>query len=190
MSAETELLRQEVDALRARLDELTRLRDAPGLTVAEADDEPIPSGLLDVVVCRLDVGRIGVPLSIVDEVVMLAATTRLPDAPPWVVGLLDLRGTMVPVIDVDARIARCSSSPQLTDQIVVVRAFGGRVGLLVEEVERVAVLPRNGGASALEVPHAAYVREVLRDEFGPILLVGIRRLVTHTEVSVDPIVPP
>ncbi len=140
-------------------------------------EEPLPTGAVEAIVCRLGDGRIALPLHQVQEVTMIAWTAPLPEAPPWIVGLLDLRGEVLPVIDVAARVDQCARTPSLTDHIVVCRDEGRAVGLLVQAVLGVASLDRDEAASSIDAPHARYVRAALRDDEGVVLLLSLRRLV-------------
>jgi purine-binding chemotaxis protein CheW len=94
------------------------------------------------VLCRVGTRTYGIALDQVREIIPFRPATRLPGAPPYVCGLINLRGTIVTVIDVGVRLdgapaGRVSGSVVLVD-------YGSRlVGLAVDE--------------ALEVPHLAEV---------------------------------
>lgn len=167
---------REIAALRARLDALAREADTA------ADDGPLPDGDLDALVCRLGETRLALPLFQVQEVVHVPATAPLPEAPPWVLGLLDLRGEVVPVLDVAARFERRESRVAVTDHVVICRDEGAPVGLLVPGVEGVVRLSRMAAPPELQVPHAWYVREAREDRAGVVLVLGLRRLVALAEL--------
>lgn len=76
-----------------------------------------------------------VPVARVQEVMRVAAITRVPHAPPYVRGLTTLRGRLVPVIDVGA-------AGQGAQARIVVVTIGARlIGLLVDRVGAVGAPP-------------------------------------------------
>ncbi len=114
--------------------------------------------------CRLDEVR---------EVVRLAGLESLPGMTPPVSGVLELRGSPLPVIDL-----RLGGQSERGD-VLVLEAGADTVGVVVDQVT--AVLDEDDlVASSEEVPTGLphYVVQVLRRDAGaPVLLVDLRRLV-------------
>jgi purine-binding chemotaxis protein CheW len=75
--------------------------------------------------CALDVSQIR-------EVVRWAPVTPLPDAPELIEGVLDLRGTIVPVVDLGRALGVAPVQPSLTSRIAVVEVDGMVMGLAVQ----------------------------------------------------------
>ena len=73
------------------------------------------------------------------EIIPLRPTTRLPGAPPFVRGLINIRGTIVTVLDLGARLDP-KRGPTCTGSILLVRHNERVVGLIVDRVENVRVL--------------------------------------------------
>jgi purine-binding chemotaxis protein CheW len=168
----------EVLALRLRLDELERRARAELLSA----DASVPSAPTEVLVCTALGLRLAVALEDVLEVVPIAATVPLPEAPHWLLGLLDLRGAPVPVLDVAARLSRAPREVVLTDQIVVCSIGARTVGLVVGSVEGLSTFTPDAIRPPSDVPHAAYVRATLCDASGIALLLATRRLVDLSEL--------
>jgi purine-binding chemotaxis protein CheW len=88
-------------------------------------------------------GRLyGCDITEAQEIIPLRPTTRLPGAPPFVRGLINMRGTIVTVLDLGARLD-AANGPTRDGSILLVRhgEHGDRlVGLVVEEVADVRVL--------------------------------------------------
>ena len=82
----------------------------------------------------------GVPIALVQEIVRVPEITAVPDAPPCVEGVINLRGKIVPVIDLRKRFGE----PAMGDgknRILVVEVEGRRVGLLVDAASDVLKIP-------------------------------------------------
>ena len=179
MSKRSELERELAD-LKRRLYELERAALDPG------DEEPLPAaGDLLALVCRVEESRVALPLRVVERVVLAAATAPLPESPPWVHGLLRVRGQAIPVLDVAARFARRGREIEIDDQIVICRGERGQVGLVVSEVHEVrafAIDRETGARLAPDVPQAPYVRATLHDAGGVVLLLSLERLLATSDI--------
>lgn len=81
------------------------------------------------------------------EIVELPATSPWPGAPEGVVGVVDYRGEILPVIDVALRLGSRPSVPKESDQLVMIKTASGSAALLVDEA-----LALNDGLELHPVP--------------------------------------
>lgn len=77
--------------------------------------------------------RVGLVATEVVEVLPMALLQPLPDAPPAVVGSLNLRGQRLPVVDLCAALGAGVERPGPAASIAVVRVDGQLVGLLASD---------------------------------------------------------
>jgi purine-binding chemotaxis protein CheW len=89
-------------------------------------------------ICACDLGA-------VKEIVPGRVSTRLPGAPAWVSGLINLRGSLVTVLDLALRLG-ATEAPRDGGQVIVAEAGGRAFGLRVDDVRVV----RTVGEEALE----------------------------------------
>ena len=77
------------------------------------------------------------------EVVPRVTLSELPDAPACVLGMINLRGRVVPVVDVRAKLAgRGEGAPlPVYQHLVIVQAGARAIGLAVDEVDEVRNVP-------------------------------------------------
>jgi purine-binding chemotaxis protein CheW len=101
-----------------------------------------------VLVFQLDGRHHGVDAGAVAEILPALAVSPFPGQPPYVAGAIDLRGTIVPVVDLRVRFGRPSRPMELSDRIVVARARGRLVALWVDGVEDVVPLDEAAWAPA------------------------------------------
>lgn len=81
----------------------------------------------------------GVPLSFVKEVIGLIGITQIPDAPDYVVGLINLRGKIISVIDLRAKLKMTKESYQEKKTAIVITEIGDQtIGTIVDDVKEVA----------------------------------------------------
>jgi purine-binding chemotaxis protein CheW len=81
----------------------------------------------------------------VREIIEYETVTALPNAPPWIRGVLNLRGSVVPVVDLGAKFGMGERPVNRTTCIVVVEAcVDGRnilMGVIVDAVSQVMDVP-------------------------------------------------
>jgi purine-binding chemotaxis protein CheW len=123
------------------------------------------------------------PLQSVREVVRLEGLADLPGMAPPLAGVLDLRGTSLPVLDL-----RVGATAETRGDVLVLergQADGeGSVGVAVDRVRAVVArdeLPQAGpGADDGVLP--SYVLEVLRGSVGPVFLVDLEQMIDAARV--------
>lgn len=89
------------------------------------------------VVFKLDNDHYALPLAQVARAVRMVAVTPVPDEPPWMLGLIDMAGQVVPVIDLRRRFAYPARPPALTDRLLIVQVADQRLALMVDDVLKV-----------------------------------------------------
>lgn len=100
--------------------------------------EPTQTEEVALLIFRLGASLFGVPALAVREILALPALSPLAETAPFVLGVLNLRGAIVPVMDLSARFEREAPPPCLEDSLVVLDFEGALVALLVSEVRAVS----------------------------------------------------
>lgn len=91
-----------------------------------------------VVVFRLDAEEFGVPIESVQEIVRVPdALTRVPKSPHFVEGVINLRGAVLPVIDLRTRLGLASVDRSDRQRVMVFLLDGTRTGFIVDSVAEV-----------------------------------------------------
>jgi purine-binding chemotaxis protein CheW len=83
----------------------------------------------------------GVEIKYVTEIIGIQKITEIPDMPYFVKGIINLRGKIIPVIDVRTRFKIDSRGYDDRTCIIVVNIDNTSVGLVVDEVSEVANIP-------------------------------------------------
>jgi purine-binding chemotaxis protein CheW len=82
----------------------------------------------------------GVDIAAVESIIKMQAVTKLPHAPDFVEGVTNLRGKVLPVIDLNKRFGLPRQSPGKDGRIIVVSIEGIQVGMIVDSVSEVLTL--------------------------------------------------
>lgn len=83
----------------------------------------------------------GIEISAVHEIIRLQSVTRVPRTPDFVEGVINLRGKIVPVIDLHKRFRLPLEEETPHSRIIVVEVMGVMVGMIVDSVSEVLRLP-------------------------------------------------
>ena len=96
------------------------------------------------------VGRetFGVPIAMVREIVRLPEITAVPNAAEFIEGVINLRGKIVPVVDLRKRFKDAAPESGKKSRILVAEVDGQSVGLIVNSASEVLKIP----PSEVEVP--------------------------------------
>jgi purine-binding chemotaxis protein CheW len=85
----------------------------------------------------------GVDIMVVREIKGWSHATRLPNAPPYVRGVINLRGTMVPIFDLRARFDLGETVATPTHVVVIIALAGRVLGILVDAVSDILTIARD-----------------------------------------------
>jgi purine-binding chemotaxis protein CheW len=176
---------------RALLDELLAGLDGAALGEAPAapQDTPLPATNLGErqVVFSLAGTDYAVPLANVLEMGRPLAVTPTPNVPEWVLGVANLRGDIISVVDLRAFFGLDRSPPDQSQRVLVVRAGTEDLttGLVVDRVKGMRyILPERVASAAglSEDRTTAYTRGVTEHEGRLLVLLELDRLLLSEEM--------
>lgn len=111
-----------------------------------------------ILVFVLDEPRYALDLSVVVRVVQAVEITLLPKSPPFVMGVINVQGQIVPVVDIRRRLNLPVRDLALTDQFILARTAHRLVALLVDGVEGVHELTESALVTAEDLlPGTEYI---------------------------------
>ena len=96
---------------------------------------------LQLVGFRIGRETFGLPISIVREIIRVPEITSVPDAPDYVEGVINLRGRIIPVVDLRKRFGEKSVTADKKNRIVVVELERRAIGLVVNSASEVLRIP-------------------------------------------------
>ncbi len=147
-------------------------------------DGQSPAGEEQVVVLELAGEAYGVEIGRVQEIIRMQPITRVPNVPAFIEGVTNLRGRVIPVLDLRRRFGLAATPPTRQSRIVVAELGSHAVGLIVDGVSEVLRVPAN----AVEPPSAlvttaesTYLRGVAKLEDRLVLLLDLTRILTSSE---------
>jgi purine-binding chemotaxis protein CheW len=104
---------------------------------------------LQIVGLRIGRETFGLPISIVREVVRVPEITAVPNAPNHIEGVINLRGRIIPILDLRKRFGEKVPEPNKKNRVVVVELETRAIGLIVNSASEVLRIK----PSDIEPPH-------------------------------------
>lgn len=92
------------------------------------------------VLFRIGAEEYGLPIEKVSSIIRYEPSTRVPRAPVSVEGVINLRGRVIPVVNLGKRLFDSEFTPSPHARIVVAEGEGGSVGLVVDAASEVATV--------------------------------------------------
>ena len=122
----------------------------------------------------------GVNIDYITEVLHFVGLTELPGTNNDVLGLLTLRDTVMPVVDLRRRFRLPDSRLQLNTPIIAMRAPKGALGIVVDDVDDVEELSGIMDYEGDETPH---IKGVIKQEDRLLLLLDVDRIYRDTHIK-------
>jgi purine-binding chemotaxis protein CheW len=144
--------------------------------------EAVPQ--LQIVTFLIGTEEFGLDVFSVQEVLRYEPVTPIPKAPAFVEGIIEMRGTLVPVIDLRRRLEVDHATIDAQTRIVVIYFEGERLGLVVDAVTAVLRIPESAVSDPPRYFHgiaAEYIRGIAKLEERLVVLLQIERILTSEE---------
>ncbi|HEY6872602.1 MAG TPA: chemotaxis protein CheW [Geobacteraceae bacterium] len=120
----------------------------------------------------------------IKEIIRLQKLANLPKSPPFVEGVLNLRGTVIPVVDLRKRFDLPVTSHGRDTRLLIVTVGGQLLGLVVDEVSEVISVPVKDIKPPPHVAHgvgAEYLVGVCLVKDSLIMLLNLDRILSDRE---------
>ncbi|NCD25369.1 MAG: purine-binding chemotaxis protein CheW [Deltaproteobacteria bacterium] len=140
--------------------------------------------LLQLVTFSIGDEEFGVEILKVQEIIRMLEITKVPKAPPFVEGVINLRGKVIPILDLRKRFGLDSRSHDKNTRIIVIEISSMIVGFIVDSVSEVLRLPAN----TVEPPppvvaglDSDYISGVGKLEDRLLIMLDLNRLLSNEE---------
>ena len=111
--------------------------------MATEDRDRRADDLLQLVTFSIGSEEFGVDILKVIEIIRTMEITKVPKAPAFVEGVINLRGLVIPIIDLRRRFGLAEKAGDSDTRIIVIEINGMSVGFVVDSVSEVLRIPAN-----------------------------------------------
>jgi purine-binding chemotaxis protein CheW len=133
--------------------------------------------------------RFGVDILVVQEIIMMSNVTEIPNAPDFVEGVINLRGSIIPVLDLRKRLRLRGYGRNIPakpgTRILVVEIEGNVTGFIVDSVAKVISVPFSKIAPPPDIIVAGvqslYISGVVHLDEGILIILDFRKILSMEE---------
>ncbi|WMW24925.1 chemotaxis protein CheW [Methanolobus sediminis] len=155
--------------------------------VSESYANNIDDELHQLVIFNLGVEEFGVNIMQVQEIIRMPDITRIPRSPDYIKGVINLRGKIIVVMDLDRRFGMKETEMTDESRIVVVDIEGTIIGLVVDSVSEVIRLKGSNIEHTPEIItqkiNADYLKGVGKMEDRLLILLNLENIITETAAA-------
>lgn len=134
----------------------------------------------------------GVDIGTVREIIRMQTITKVPRTPEFVEGLINIRGKVIPVVDLRKRFDVELSHDEKNNRIVVVDIDNQDIGMIVDAVAEVLRIPSDciePPSSIITSIESDYLMGIAKLESRLIILLDLKKVLTHTEKEILTTIP-
>lgn len=156
------------------------MKSSKSVAVPGSNDDAV----LQWVTFKLDNETYGINVMQVQEVLRYTEIAPVPGAPHYVLGIINLRGNVVTVIDTRSRFGLASADVNDSTRIVIIEAEKQVIGILVDSVAEVVYLRRSEIDNAPNVgteESTKFIQGVSNRENELLILVDLDKLLSDEE---------
>jgi purine-binding chemotaxis protein CheW len=155
-------------------------------SLAAAAEAAVGDDILQLVSFNIGTEEFGVDILKVQEINRMVEITKVPRSPEFVEGIINLRGKVIPIIDLRKRFSMEAAEHDKNTRIVVVDIDGQVMGMIVDAVSEVLRIPTN----TIEPPpdvvagiDSEYIRGVAKLQDRLLIFLDLARILSREERS-------
>ena len=155
----------------------------------EIKDETLTNqkDLLQLVSFKIGDEEFGVDILKVQEINRMTQITKVPNTPDFIEGVINLRGRVIPVLDLRVKLGMPRKEHGISTRIVVVEINGQTIGFIVDEVNEVLRIPK----SITETPpdmvggvNSEFITSIGKLEDRLLILLDLEKILSANEIKV------
>jgi purine-binding chemotaxis protein CheW len=127
----------------------------------------------------------GVHIEEVQEIVRMPVITKLPQTASFIKGVINLRGNVIPVIDMRERFGMEKKTYSEMTRVIVTKIEEKLIGMIVDQVSQVLELSQDDVSEAPDIIHGLsreYIEGIGRMNESMIIILRIQKVLTAEEI--------
>lgn len=141
---------------------------------------------LEIIAFRLHDQEFCVKTTTIREIRGWAPSTPIPHAPPEVIGVMNLRGSVIPIIDLAYKLGMQSTEANERSAIVVAEVHNMVIGMLVDRVSDILTVAGNQVQPVPEITSSfdkSYSEGIIANEDGMICFLNLAKMFREKEIE-------
>lgn len=127
-----------------------------------------------------------VPLLSVKEVIPVPETTSLPNSPAFYIGIMNLRGQIISIVDLRKKLSIAPRKEDLEEAVLIVEIEGVGIGLIVDSINRVLNISMGEVSEVPEVSsqvNAKFIEGVYQSEDHLTILLDLSSILNIKDIK-------
>jgi purine-binding chemotaxis protein CheW len=140
--------------------------------------------LLQLVSFNIDEEEFGIDILKVQEIIRTVQITQVPNAPVFVKGVINLRGKVIPIVDLRMKLGKEKKKDDNNTRIIVVDLESKTIGFIVDSVSEVLRIPKNITEAPPEIVsgiNSEYITAVGKLEDRLLILLDLEKILSAKE---------
>jgi purine-binding chemotaxis protein CheW len=140
--------------------------------------------LLQLVTFKIGNEEFGINILLVQEIIKMLQITKIPNTPEYVEGIINLRGKIIPVVDLRSRLGMNKKDMNKDSRVIVVEVDNKTIGFIVDSVNEVIRIPANITEPPPELitgVDSEYIKSVGKLEDRLLILIDIEKILKSEE---------
>jgi purine-binding chemotaxis protein CheW len=128
----------------------------------------------------------GVDISVVIEIIRMQPITKVPKAPFFVEGVINLRGKVIPIVDMRKRFGLPKAEQNKDNRIMVLDSGGQNIGIIIDAVTEVLRIPSDSVEPPSNIIVSAasdYLLGIAKHDKNMIILLDMERVLSKDGVN-------
>jgi purine-binding chemotaxis protein CheW len=142
--------------------------------------------MIQIVSLMLGGEKYGINIMDIEEILRMLNITKVPKAPSFVEGIINLRGQVIPIVDLRKKMGVMVPDESGQTRIINVNIKGKKIGFVVDNVDEVLRLDPDVIDKAPGVSTGVdtnYIQGVARTHNGMIIILNVHKIFSSTEAS-------
>ncbi len=152
----------------------------------EQKQKPVGNSIADRYISfSLGTEEFAIPLLCVKEVIAIPEITTIPQSPPYVLGIMNLRGQVISIVDLRIRLG-VKPTQQFETAVIICDLMPNQIGIVVDSINNV-LHPEPGQISDKPEIGASktndFVSRIFRDQDRLVLMLDVAKVLNSTEIQ-------
>jgi purine-binding chemotaxis protein CheW len=131
----------------------------------------------------------GLEIKYIQEIIIPPKITKVPNTPPFLKGIINLRGNIIPVIDVKEFLGLPKKVENATSSRIIVTTINGDIaGLIIDAVHQVMKISKENiepSLYTLEEKKAEYITGIVKEKSGILILINFEKLIQDIKTALE-----
>lgn len=127
-----------------------------------------------------------IEISMVKEIIALMKTTKVPKMPSYIKGVMNLRGIIIPVIDLRLKFQMDEIEAKMHTAIIIIQIQGSNIGFIVDKVEEVISIESENLSEAPQFGtkiDTDFVKNVAQVDDYVIMILDLQKILDEDEIN-------